>query len=161
MKIIKFGDHDGHKDRHPMTLRQAMQRMFDESFWDPFGMLGDTFPRSMELASQFMPTIDVAETEKELLIEANIPGYDPKDIEIDVHDNVLTIHGTTHQDTEEKDKKYYRRERGYGEFRREIMLPDYVDIAKASCKAKNGTIVISVPKKHADQHHVRKIPIES
>lgn len=95
MKIIKFGDHDGHHDRHPMTLRQAMQRMFDESFWDPFGMLGDTFPR--------------------------------RDIEIDVHDNILTIHGSTHQDSE----------------------------------GKNGTIIISVPKKHADQHHVRKIPIES
>jgi HSP20 family protein len=160
MKIIKFGDHDRHQDRHPMTLRQAMQRMFDESFWDPLGMLGDTFPRGMEIANQFMPTIDVSETDKELLIEANIPGYDPKDVEIDVHDNVLTIHGVTHQDKEEKDKKYYRRERGYGEFRREILLPDYVDVTKATSKAKNGTIVIAVPKKHEDQQHARKIPIE-
>lgn len=114
--------------------------LFDESLFDPFGFFG----------SRIVPRVhamNIAETAKDLTITVNVPGLEAKDVSIDVHNNLLTITGKTQEETEEKDKTWVCRECSYGEFSRQVRLPDYVDGSRAACKVKNGVLTITIPKK--------------
>jgi HSP20 family protein len=155
MKIIKHGQHG---DRHPMSLRDAMNRFFEESFWDPFGHLAEwpSFNRMGAVMHRYMPSIDVSEDEKEMRVVANIPGYDPKDVSVELEKGSLVIRGKNEEEKEDKDRQYYTRERACGEFYREIALPPYVDGEKAECKYKNGTLTVTIPRgKDKEKKHLR------
>lgn len=155
---MKMQRYDGDKDRQPMSLRDAMNRLLNESFWDPFGTFQDSL-----LPSSFnppMPGMDVSENNQNFTIELNIAGYEPDQIKIEANQNVLTIYGKASQEKEEKDKVYHRRERSSGEFRRQISLPQNADMKKTSCKAKNGILTITIPKKNNGEEK-KLIPIES
>lgn len=115
---------------------------FDEAFWDPFGFFGTRM-----LRPHTIPALNIAETEKELTVTVNVPGFEAKDITVNSSNNVLTISGKTQEETEEKDKTWVCRESAYGEFQRQVRLPDYADGSKAICKVKNGVLTIAIPKK--------------
>lgn len=129
--------------------RSPFNRFFDEAFWDPFRLFESSFMPTLQSSQQFALPVDVSETDKEIVIEADIPGFDPKSINVDVSNNVLTISGKQEEKSESKDKKWHRRERSYSyaEFQRQILLPDYADGSKAECKAKNGMLTVTIPKK--------------
>ncbi len=93
------------------------------------------------------PRVDVEETEKEIVIKADIPGVDPKNIEIAIENNVLTVRGERKEEREEKKKNYHRVERFMGSFYRAIPLPPGVDAEKVTATSSNGVITITVPKK--------------
>lgn len=92
------------------------------------------------------PSIDVIETEDAIKLKAELAGMDPKDINIEVQDNVLTVSGERRFEEEVKEDKYYRIERRYGSFGRSISLPQTVDENGIEAKYDNGVLEVVIPK---------------
>ena len=122
-----------------------------ESFRNEMADLFDRFLNDESANGQAMkpwaPQVDVEETEKEFLVKADLPGVDPKDVDIQVADNFLTVRGTKEEKKEEKRKNYHRTERFVGRFYRSIALPAGVDADKVAATCDNGTVTITITKK--------------
>jgi len=102
------------------------------------------------------PTVDVGETNDEVVVKAEMPGMSKDDIEINVEDNQLILSGEKKQ--EQKDTNYYRVERSYGAFRRIFTLPARVDVSKVKATYQDGVLTVRVPKSEAAK--ARKIEID-
>lgn len=124
----------------PLSLRDAMSRLFDESIWDPFEDRG-----LMSERVQF-PKVDVSETESEVKVTANVPGMKAEDLSIEADEDSLYLSGVIQQENEQKDEKQYRYEREYGEFSREIFLPARIDPDKIEASTKDGVLTVTMPK---------------
>ncbi|TAJ25221.1 MAG: Hsp20/alpha crystallin family protein [Nitrospirae bacterium] len=96
--------------------------------------------------ADWVPTVDISETETEYLIKAELPEIKKEDVKVTLADGVLTIQGERKQEKEEKGKKYHRVERSYGRFVRSFALPDYVDDAKVTAEFKDGVLSLHLPK---------------
>lgn len=120
-----------------MTLRKEVDRLFDR-MWE-----GEP-----ELASlgDWKPLLDLKETKDFMVVTAEMPGMDLKDIKVIVREGILTIEGEKKQLEEEKDEKHYRMERSFGSFSRSIRLPVAVDPNKVTAVLKNGLIEVKMPK---------------
>ena len=95
---------------------------------------------------EFTPALDVSETEKELIVKAEVPGMEKKDIDISLSDGVLTIKGEKRQHRQEQSEHYYTAERRYGSFSRTMPLPVEVDTNKVDATYKDGVLKITLPK---------------
>jgi HSP20 family protein len=123
-----------------VSLREKMNRLFE----DVFTGRGD----DKELASStWAPAVDIFETENELVMSAEIPGIDEKDIEIKLEDNTLTLKGERKFEKETKEENYHRIERSYGSFYRAFTLPNSVDLDKIHAEHENGILKITLPKR--------------
>jgi HSP20 family protein len=109
--------------------------------------------------SAWIPAVDIREEANEFIIEADIPGVDPKDIEIAMANGVLTIKGERHLETKEEKENYKRVERLHGSFYRRFSLPDTADAEKVSASGKNGVLQITIPKRELAQP--RKIKVQT
>ena len=119
------------------SLRESMDKLFDELF--------TRRPRGQaELA--WAPTVEVFETDNDVMVRAELPGIDPKNVEITVTQDTLTLKGEAKVDREDKVRNYYRRELRYGSFLRSIQLPSDVKGDQATASYKNGILEIRVPK---------------
>ena len=96
--------------------------------------------------SHWRPAVDIKEEDNRFLIKADIPGVDPKDIEITMEDGVLTIKGERVTEKEEKREDFRRVERSRGTFYRRFSLPDTADADKIEAKGKDGVLEIVIPK---------------
>lgn len=123
------------------SVRSTMDRLFDQSF----GRL--PLVRSGEELGPLSLGLDVVETNEEYIVKAAIPGVDPKDVDISVEDDVLTIKGEFEQREEAQDENYLRRELRYGSFQRALRLPPTVDAEKAKAEFENGMLRLALPKK--------------
>jgi HSP20 family protein len=121
------------------SFRNEMEDLFDKFFSDE-GANG-------QAVKAWAPRMDVEETDKEILVKADLPGVDPKDVDIQIVDNVLTVRGGKEEKKEEKKKNYHRTERFVGQFYRSIALPAGTDADKVSASCANGTVTISIPKR--------------
>ncbi len=92
------------------------------------------------------PVMDLLEKNNEIVLTAEIPGMDKKDIDISVHDNILTIRGEKKHEKKEEKENYLWMERSYGVFTRSIRLPDHVDTKKVEASYKNGLLTLVMPK---------------
>jgi HSP20 family protein len=119
-------------------MRKEMDRLFDR-FWE-----GD-FPQLPALG-EWAPALDVSETKDAVLVKAEVPGMESKDIQLSLQEQVLTIKGEKKQEKEEKDEHYYRSERSYGAFARAVRLPTPVDGSKVTATFKNGVLSVTLPK---------------
>ncbi len=139
------------------ALQSEMNRLFDEFFrgFEPM-----PFRRLGERPGAFRPSVDVVETDKEIVVKAELPGMEEKDMEVLVSDDALTITGEKKDEREEQGKEYYHLERTYGSFRRVIPLPEAVDRDKIACRFKNGVLTVSVPKTEAVPR-AQKVPIKA
>ncbi len=153
---------------HPLAeLRQEVDRLFDSFFGDwprwPFGRGRTAIEPTRDWSGfgRLVPSVDVSETDKGFEIAAELPGMDEKDIEIALGEGVLTIKGEKREETEKKEKDYYRSERRYGSFRRSFALPEGVDQDKISADFKKGVLTIALPKSPAAQKASRKVKIKS
>ncbi len=130
--------------------------------WDPFREMEDMFDRysraidrprrgSQEVlaAGDWAPRVDIAETDTEFTIKAEIPEVKKEDVKVTVDSGVLTIRGERKQEKEEKDKKFHRVERYYGSFTRSFSLPDNVDESKIEASFKDGMLNLQIPKTEA------------
>jgi len=126
--------------RGEMTrFRREMDRLFDRFFegW-PFRASGEE--------GEWTPSVDVSEGAKEVIVRAEIPGIDPKAIDISIEGNILTLGGERKMEHEEKGEDFLRIERSYGAFSRSIRLAAEVDAAKAKASYKDGVLKVDLPK---------------
>jgi HSP20 family protein len=127
-------------------FRTEMNRLMDRFFADPWSMFDDdAFPSF----SGWSPSFDVVDGEKDVTVRAEIPGVDPKDVEVTVSGTLLTISGEKKDAREEKGKQVWRSECSYGSFRRSIALPEGVDAEKVSAEHANGILTVKVAKSKA------------
>src|SRR5512135_1131995 len=122
-------------------LRREMDRLF-EDFFAPRAWFGG---RPWE--AEWSPAVDVSETPEAVTVKAEVPGLDPKDIDISLVGDVLTIKGEKKSEREEKKENYHLVERSYGSFSRSLRLPAAVDIDQIDAKYDKGVLTITCPKK--------------
>ncbi len=124
------------------AMRSLADRLFDQGF--------NRFPALRNGGEELQSTalgIDVYETNDEYVVKALVPGIDPKDVDISVEDDVLTIKGEFSTNDEVNDDSFLRRELRYGSFQRSLRLPPTVDAEKAQASFEHGTLKLSIPKK--------------
>ncbi len=109
---------------------------------------------------EWQPPIDVAETENELIVNVEIPGVDPEEIDVSLSGDTLLIRGEKKPETEEKGEDYHLLERNYGTFIRSIDLPVEVQNDKINASYKNGVLTIVLPKSERTQKKEIKIKVE-
>ena len=139
-----------------LELQSRMNRMLDSFFEEPIANLAAHSPRS-----NYLPSIDFSETEKEFTLSADLPGMEEKDIEISLSKNILTIRGNREEVKEEEGRQYHRIERSSGSFYREIQLPEGIDEEMVEAKFKNGVLTIHLPKSESAVIKHKKIPIKT
>ncbi len=116
------------------------------------GRLNKVFESVLPSTSQkdmgnWVPAVDVYETENSVEIEMEAPGIDEKDLKVKLEDSTLTISGERNYEKKEEKHNYYRMERSYGSFKRSFLLPDNVDKDAIKAKYENGILKVSIPKK--------------
>lgn len=127
--------------RDIMVLRDRMNRLFEDLVSSP------KFEESDIIQSTWSPAVDIYETENELVLTAELPGVEEKDVEIKVEDNTLSLRGERKFEKETREENYHRIERAYGSFYRSFSLPNYVDQEKISAEYENGLLKVHLPKK--------------
>ena len=138
-----------------------LERMRNEvdRLWDTF-FEGRPRTRKAREDGEWLPSLDVSETKSDLVVEAEIPGMDPKDIDISLSDGTLTIKGERKHEKEEKEKDYHLIERSYGTFTRMVRLPKEVKRDKISASYKNGILKVILPKSEEAVTKEVKIKVE-
>ena len=121
------------------SFRNEVDRLFDDFF------TGSPFGRSLEKAD-WSPAMDVSEIENEIIVHAEIPGVDAKDIDVTIDGKQLTIKGERKQEYEDKDNNYHHIERRYGTFSRSFELPSHVDGNNIDAVYKDGVLTLKLPK---------------
>ena len=141
----------------PFREMERMRREMDR-LWDSFF---EERPRlRMEEAGEWMPSLDLSETDNDIIVKADLPGIDPKDIDISLANDVLTIKGEKKQEREEKDENYHIIERSFGSFTRSLRLPRDVQSDKISASYKNGVLKVVLPKSEEAKAKEIKIKVE-
>lgn len=125
-------------------LTHIFHRFFDEPFFQP-------------QSSSFMPVINIKEESEKYILEAELPGMDVNDIDIEVNGNVLTIRGERKLEQKKEDEQVHMIESSYGSFQRSFTLPDHVHVDGITADSKNGILYIHIPKD--DTKKTRKINI--
>ena len=136
-------------------LRKEMDRLTDD-----FGR-GWITSDAGDRKGFLLPKVDVAETDGGLELTAELPGFDEKDVSLDVHDGILTIKAEHKEDREEKDEKkhYHLVERSRGSFLRRVALPFEADADKANAHLEKGLLKVIVPRLATEASKPRQIPI--
>jgi len=124
--------------------------------WDSFFERG---PRAGE-TGEWYPSLDVAETKNDIVVKAEVPGMDPKDIDISLSNGLLTIKGEKKQEREEKEGDYHLTERSFGTFTRAIQLPAEVQSDKIEASYKNGVLKVTLPKSEEAKKKEIKIKVQ-
>lgn len=152
--------------------KEATRRMANEvQMWSPFREL-DRFRQDFdELFDRFLggranlpsravafPAVESFVHEGKLVIHADLPGVNPKDVEVTVAGNVMTLSGKREHTREEKDRNYLRREVTYGSFERTIELPEGVNASEIKASFRNGVLELTVPMPKGAM--ARKVPIQ-
>jgi len=132
-----------------VTLREAMDRLFDDAFTHPFG----------EAAATRLPAVDLYQTEDDVVVKATIPGLKAEDVQISITGDLLTIKGEFREKEETKQKAYHLREQRYGAFERTLNLPARVVADKAKADFEAGILTVSLPK--ADEVKPKTISIKA
>ena len=134
-------------------MRREMDRL-----WDSF-LEGRPVTRAEE-GREWFPSVDVSETKNDLVIKAELPGLDSKDIDISMNNGTLTIKGEKKHENEEKDENYHLIERSYGSFTRSVQIPRKVQSDKITASFKNGVLRIALPKSEEANKKEIKIKVE-
>jgi HSP20 family protein len=132
--------------RDLMGLQERMNRLFDESFR---ARTGATAGQEDEwaLGGSWAPAVDIYEQDGNIVLKAELPGVDPKEVDIRVENNTLTLRGERKLDHEVKRDNFHRIERAYGAFSRSFTLPNVVDTDKIKAEVKEGVLKVVLPKR--------------
>lgn len=116
--------------------------------------------RKIEELGEWGPSLDLSETKNDFIVKAEIPGIDPKDIDISLSNDVLTIKGEKKQEKEEKEENYHLIERSYGSFTRSIRLSREVQSDKIKASYKDGILKVLLPKSEEAKKKEIKIKVD-
>ncbi len=138
--------------RGATSLQDQMNRLF-----------GDVFERAGEESSltAWAPSVDIYETEHELVVKADLPEVDPKDLDIRVENNILTIRGERKFEKKVSEENYLRVERAYGSFARSFTLANTVNSDAIKADYQNGVLTLSIPKREEAKPKQIKVNVES
>ncbi len=144
------------REREPGFLRpfDEMRRMMEDFWMTPFEEFG-------RWGEGFVPRVDVKEEDNSVVIAAELPGMDQKDIDVTVTNDSVRISGEKKHEEKEEEKGYYRHETSYGAFERTIDLPTEVDQNKAEAEFSKGVLTIKLPKSEEAEAKRKKIRIKS
>jgi HSP20 family protein len=145
------------------SLREELNRVFDDFFGDPFFAPFSRFrsePLLGRAGAMVGPRVDISETETEIKMTAELPGLDEDDIELVLSDGVLTIKGEKRYEHEDEKENIHVMERRYGAFNRSFAVPDYVDEDKIEGKFDKGVLTITMPRRPETTKAERKIKIK-
>jgi HSP20 family protein len=123
--------------REMMTLREAMDRLFDDAF---------TRPVNLRDGGWSSPAIDMYQTDDEVVVKAALPGFKADEVQINVTGDVLVLRGEMKHEEEKKDRSWHIREHRWGSFERTLALPTDVKADKAVADFENGVLTITLPK---------------
>jgi len=145
-------------------MRSSLRNPF-RSWWDPFGQMqrfGEDFDRAFDgvqrpLASEY-PALNVWDNKEEVVVTAELPGFNPEDVEVSVVQNSLTLRGSRAVEELKQGEAYHRRERWSGKFVRTLELPFEVDHGKVDAQFHNGVLSIRLPR--APQNLPKKIAVK-
>jgi HSP20 family protein len=138
--------------REMMSLRDAMDRLFEDSFVRPSRFWPDQMGRG-ELP------IDMYQTANDVVVKASLPGVKPEEVNITITGDTLTIKGEHKEEQEVKQEDYFRKERYYGAFSRSLILPVQVQSDKAEATFENGILTLTLPK--AEEVKPKQIKIKA
>lgn len=123
--------------REMMTLREAMDRLFDDAF---------TRPINLRDGGWSAPAVDMYQTDDEVTVKVALPGFKADEVQINVTGDVLTLRGEMKHEEDQKDKAWHIREHRWSSFERSVALPTAVTADKASADFENGILTITLPK---------------
>jgi len=136
------------------TLQDRMSRLFDETWGRPRRGEEDF------ITGAWLPAVDVRENKDSLEIMAELPGMEPKDVDVSVENGVLTIKGARHFEKATEGETYHRVERSYGAFERSFTLPTNVDPVRIKAVYRNGVLSLNLPKKEEAKPKSISIKVE-
>jgi HSP20 family protein len=125
------------------TIQQRMNRIFEDALTGPQASSEEDWA----LGGTWAPAVDIFEHEGNIVLKAELPGVDPKDVDIRVENNVLSLRGERKFDSEVKRDEYHRVERAYGSFSRSFTLPAVVDTEKIAADYSDGVLKVTLPQK--------------
>ncbi|SFM25408.1 heat shock protein Hsp20 [Ectothiorhodospira mobilis] len=137
----------------PWSLLNQLSRELDRL--NPTATGGDEEPAAV---SDWVPAVDIREEKDAYVLHADVPGVDPKDIEVHMENGVLTIRGERKSESTEERENYKRVERVRGSFYRRFSLPDTADAERISARSANGVLEVRIPKQEKVQP--RRITVE-
>jgi len=130
--------------RDLVSIQDRMNTIFD----DAFRGVARTSGREEEWSlGNWAPAVDIFEQDGNIVLKAELPGVDPKDVDVRVENNVLTVRGERKLDNEVQKENYHRVERAYGSFSRSFTLPTVVDTEKIKADYRDGVLRVTVPKR--------------
>jgi HSP20 family protein len=135
--------------REAISLRDAMNSLFQESFVRPSGLAAQDGRQALPL--------DVSESEDGFVVKASLPGVKPEDVQVTVRGDMLTIRGEATAEEEKQGERWHVRERRFGTFQRSVMLGEPVDAAKAESSYEHGVLTLRLPKSEAARPQQIKI----
>ena len=125
-------------------LQSRIDRLFEDTLGRGRGLWG--VGETLE-GTTWAPAVDIVETDNEIVLKADLPGIDPKDVDIQVHDGTLTLRGERKFESDVKEDDCRRIERVYGSFVRSFSLPQTVDSEHVSANYRNGVLELKLPKR--------------
>ena len=123
--------------REMMTLREAMDRLFDDAF---------TRPLNLRDGGWSAPAVDMYQTDDEVVVRVALPGFTADEVQINITGDELTLRGEMKHQEENKDKAWHIREHRWGSFERSIALPTQVTADRANAEFEHGILTITLPK---------------
>jgi len=152
MTLLPSKRQDG--DRSGWSLQREMNRLFDDFF------SGDLLVEPFRAIGEWRPALDVAETDTSVIVKADLPGMEVKDLDVSIRGDVLTIKGEKKAEKEEKTKSFHRIERHYGSFVRSVRLPAAVKADQVQASFKNGVLQIELPKTEEAKEKTVRIKVD-
>jgi len=130
--------------RDLLGLQERMNKLFDESYR---GISRTGSEDDWALGGTWAPAVDIYEQGSDIVLKAELPGVDPKNVDVRLENNTLTLRGERRLDNEVKRESYHRIERSYGAFSRSFTLPSVVDQASIKAEFKEGVLRVTMPKR--------------
>jgi len=138
--------------RDLFTTQDRFNRLFNQTFSQAFG-------EDEGKLGAWAPAVDIYETDHNLVLNAELPGVDPKDVEVRVENNTLYLKGQRKFENEVKEENYHRIERSYGSFTRTFALPGSIDADKVAAEFKGGVLTLTMPKREEAKPKTIKIQV--
>ena len=138
--------------RDLLTTQREFDRLMREAF-------SPVFSETEVSTRSWAPPVDIYETENDIVLKAELPGIDPKDVEVRVEDNTLYLKGERKYEKEVKEQNYHRVERSYGSFARSFSLPNSINADKVKAEYKDGLLTLTMPKREEAKPKTIKIDV--